>query len=401
MKYDFDAPIDRRGTNAMSIHGYRDYLFGEREEVDIPYADDELISMWIADMEFRTSDAVLDALRDRIDHGVLGYSSDFDQKAKNAFIDWVDRRYGHRFSSHQVVDSPGVIHALKYFAGLCNPDDKILILTPSYAFFKHSAAAHGIDIVASPLVLRDGEYHIDFDDLAEKASDPSVTMTFLCSPHNPTGRLWTDDELKKYGQICLDNGVTIISDEIHCDLTRVGKSFTPMAKLFPDSDQIFTCMAPSKTFNLASMKYAYIVIPDQSILAKWKSEHSVSLNGLSLTATAAAYSGGEEWLEQLQGYLDQNLATLQQYLSEHLPLSKFSIPDATYLAWVDMSAYFDRIDEEPTYFLAKHAGVLTEGGKMFVSNEEGYIRLNIACPRERMLRGLERIKDAVLAESMS
>ena len=217
----------------------------------------------------------------------------------------------------------------------------------------------------------------------------------FCNPHNPIGKIWSDKELLRTGKILLDNGVTIISDEVHCDLLRNGKSFTPMSKLFPNSNRIIICMAASKTFNLAGFMLANIIIPDEKLRQKW-GEGRISLdNPFSIVATQAAYQDGHEWLKQLKDYLDSNFLYLRDYLNKKLPLSVFKIPDASYLAWVDVSAYI-KDEENLTLFFAEKAGVLLEGGNMFVSNADGFIRLNLACPRIKLTDGLNRISKAIL-----
>lgn len=395
MKYDFDKIIDRRNTNAMSMEGFREYLFDKNNKLDFPCADDEFISMWIADMEFAAPPEISTALKKRIDHGIFGYSQIFDPKYKTAFLNWTTSRYGWSFDLEHLVTSKGVIPALfDLIAYICQPDEKILIVTPSYAFFKHAADHNDRILVTSDLICEAGHYTMNYKDLKNKAADPKVKLCIFCSPHNPTGRVWETDELKKFGEICLENDVMIISDEIHCDLLRSGKKFTPLAKLFPDSDQIITCMAASKTFNLAGFMISNIIIPNDDLRKIWKEKQLPIDNPLSIVAVQTAYSEGQEWLSELIVYLDENFIFLKKHLTEHLPEAVFHIPDATYLAWVDVSAYFPK-DENLTLFFANKAGVLLEGGNMFVENSDGYIRLNLACPRSRLKEGLDNISKAI------
>lgn len=219
-----------------------------------------------------------------------------------------------------------------------------------------------------------------------------MTLCIFCNPHNPTSRVWSDEELKKAGRICLDNGLWIISDEIHCDLLRTGRSHTPLAKLFPETDRIVTCMAPSKTFNLAGLMFSNIIIPSDELRAKWNAKHYGFENPLSIAAAKAAYIHGEEWLNQLKAYLDGNFEFTKQYLEKHLPKAVYRIPEATYLTWVNIGAYVPKDVNLPLHF-ANNAGVLLEGGNMFVANSDGYIRLNLACPRSVLEEGLKRISD--------
>lgn len=395
MKYDFDKIIDRRNTNAMSVEGFREYLFDENDPLDFPCADDEFISMWIADMEFAAPPEISAALKKRIDHGIFGYSQIFDPKYKSSFLHWTETRYNWSFDREHLVTSKGVIPALfDLIDYICQPDEKILIVTPSYAFFKHAADHNNRELVTSDLICEAGHYDLDFDDLQKKAADKKVKLCIFCSPHNPTGRVWTDDELIKFGKICLENNVMIISDEIHCDLLRSEKKFTPLAKLFPKSDQIITCMAPSKTFNLAGFMLANIIIPNDELRKTWKEKQLPIDNPLSIVAAQTAYSEGQNWLSELTKYLDDNFIFLEKFLQDNLPKAIFHIPDSTYLAWVNVGAYFQK-NENLTLFFANQAGVLLEGGNMFVKNSDGYIRLNLACPRARLEEGLNRILKAI------
>jgi len=375
MQYDFDKIIDRRNTNAMSLGGYRGYLFGHSDKFDSDYADEDLIPMWIADMEFAAPPAVAEAVKERANHGIFGYSQIFDPNYKKTFLNWSKWHYDWEFNPKHLVTSHGVIPALfalvKY---ICAPDEKVLIMTPSYAFFKLATEGGGLELVKSDLVYDNGNYTIDFEDFRRKAEDEKVTLTIFCNPHNPTGRVWTDDELRLFGEICLENNVMIISDEIHCDLLRNEITFTPLSRLFAESDQIITCMAPSKTFNMAGFMIANIIIPDDELRAQWQREQIPLDNPLSIVAAQAAYSQGHEWLSELKDYLDANFEFLKNYLDEHLPIPS---------------------DENLTLFFANKAGVLLEGDNMFVANGAGHIRLNLACPRVRLEQGLKRIVDAI------
>lgn len=399
MKYNFDKTIDRQNTNAMSLGGYRNYLFGGSDAFDSDFADEELIPMWIADMEFASPTEVVEAVKNRADHGIFGYSQIFDPSFKQAFLNWSKNHYDWEFDTEHMVTSHGVIPALfALVKDICAPDEKVLIMTPSYAFFKLAAEGGGRELVTSDLIYEEGNYAVDFEDFRRKAEDEKVTLTIFCSPHNPTGRIWTDDELLKFGEICLENNVMIISDEIHCDLLRTGNTFTPLARLFPESDRIITCMAPSKTFNMAGFMIANIIIPNDYLRTLWKKTQIPIDNPLSIVAAQAAYSHGHIWLSELREYLDSNFEFLKNYLEQHLPKAIFKIPEATYLAWVDVGAYLPK-EENLTLFFANKAGVLLEGDNMFVANGAGHIRLNLACTRARLEKGLHRITKAIKSSS--
>jgi cystathionine beta-lyase len=287
--------------------------------------------------------------------------------------------------------APGVVPALyELVEYICKPDEKALITTPSYIYFKLAADYNQIQLVCSDLNCEDGYYGINFADFEKKAQDPQVTLCIFCNPHNPTGRIWTEDELRRVAEICFANNVLLISDEIHCDLIRIGKKHIPLAKLYPDSDQIITCMAPSKTFNMAGFLISNIIIPNEKVRKVWKDRHYLNENPLSIAAAQAAYEYGYDWLAELKLYLDANFEFVGKYLKQHLPKAKYRISEATYLGWINIGEYVDKDVNLPLFF-ANNAGVLLEGGNMFVANSDCCIRLNLACPRSVMEEGLRRI----------
>lgn len=391
MIYNFDEVIDRRDTNAMSTDGFREYIFHAPPTMKFPYEDNDFIRMWIADMDFATPIEVVQAIKDRADKRIFGYTKILDSEYYEAFSGWTNSHYDWIFDKEQLVTSNGIIPALyELIEYICKPDEKILIVTPSYAYFKHAADFNNIEVVCSDLLESDGYYTINFDDFEDKAKDEKVALCIFCNPHNPSGRVWTDEELNKVGKICLDNDVWIISDEIHCDILRTGKTHIPLAKMFPETNKIVTCMAPSKTFNMAGLMFSNIIIPDDELRTKWKTRHYSFENPLSIAAAKAAYTYGDEWLNQLKLYLDDNFEFTKQYLKEHLPKAVYMVPESTYLAWINIEAYVSKDTDLPLYF-ANNAGVLLEGGNMFVANSDCYIRLNLACPRIVLKEGLMRI----------
>lgn len=390
MQYNFDQIIDRRRTNSLSADGFRDFLFSNTgRRFDRP--DEDFIRMWVADMDFAVPDVILDAVRARLDRQILGYTLMYDTAYYDALTAWSERYYGWSFPREQLCISPGIVPALYDLTGLlCAPGDKVLILTPSYGPFGGAARRHKLELVCSALVRTEEGFVIDFDDFARKAADPAVKLCIFCNPHNPTGRVWTREELTRVGEICLENGVYLISDEIHCDLLRTGLRHTPLAACFPGSERIVTCTAPSKTFNIAGLMFSNIVIPDRALRARWHVGREAEVNPLSLAAVEAAYTGAGEWLTQLRAYLDGNFAMMQRQLSASLPAARFSVPQATYLAWVDVGAYIEPGENLTARFA--EAGVVLEGGdRTFVGNAEASIRLNLACPRALAEEGLRRI----------
>jgi len=398
--YNFDEIIERRGTNAMNTDGFRSYIFhDEKGTMTFPYKDEEFVRMWIADMEFATPDVIIDGIRKRLDARIFGYTRVFGHDYYDAFCGWCRKKYGWEFPQEQLVMSNGIIPALfEMVECICAPDEKVLFVTPTYAYFKYAADHNARACVCSDLINRDGAWQIDFDDLERKCADPKTTLMFFCNPHNPTGRIWTEEELERVAAIVEKAGIWCISDEIHCDLIRSGLKHTPLAKVMPGYKRLVTCMAPSKTFNMAGLMISNVIIRDEALREKWLARHYNFDNPLSIAAAQAAYEKGEEWLEELKKYLDANFAFTKEYLASHLPKARFTIPEATYLAWVDLSEYFAPDEDLPDFFAYK-AGVLLEGGRMFVQNADGFIRLNLAMPRAMLAEGLKRISESVIAKA--
>lgn len=393
--YNFDEIIDRKNSNAMNVEGFRGYIFHADESMKFPYKDDEFIRMWVADMEFATPDCVLNGMRRRIDRRIFGYTRVFDPKYYEAFNKWCVDRYGWTFPKNELVMSNGIIPALFEMVDyITKPDEKVLFLTPSYAYFKYAAEYHSREFVCSDLINNDGYYTVDFEDLEKKCSDPKTTLFILCNPHNPSGRVWTEDELRKMAAIIERNNMWVISDEIHCDLRRLGTTHIPLGKIMPDYKRLVTCMAPTKTFNLAGMMISNIIIRCEDLRATWKARHYDFDNPISIAAAQSAYEEGGEWLDALRAYLDENFRFTGEYLAQHLPKAKYRVSEATYLAWVDLNAYFEPDENLPMFFAYK-AGVLLEGGNMFVQHSDGFIRLNLACPKSVLAEGLKRICEAV------
>lgn len=393
--YNFDEIIDRKNTNAMNTDGFREYIFHADENMIFPYRDDEFIRMWVADMEFATPDVVIEGIKQRLDKRIFGYTRVFDPEYYTALCNWCRNRYDWDFKKEELVMSNGVIPALYELVDyICGKDEKVLFLTPSYAYFKYAADFNHRACVCSDLKCTDGYYEIDWEDLEEKAAQKDTTLFILCNPHNPTGRVWKKEELERIAEIVRKNQLWVISDEIHCDLLRQGQQHIPLGKIMPEEQRLITCMAPSKTFNLAGLMISNIIIRDKTLRSTWLNRHYNFDNPLSIAAAQAAYENGAPWLEELCAYLDENFAFTQKYLQKQLPKAKFRISEATYLAWVDLSAYFHEKENLPIFF-AYQAGVLLEGGNMFVQNSDGFIRLNLACPRSVLAVGLERICKAV------
>ncbi len=394
MKYNFDERIDRQGTDSVNVEEYEAALFGG-EPVSYPCKKEDIIRMWVADMDFATPDVVIDGIKKRLEQRIFGYTRVFDPGYYEAFSSWTQRRYGWQCKREELVTSGGVVPALDELVEyICAPDEKVLIFTPSYGPFQKAAQKNRRDLICAELQKQGSEYHIDFQDLERKLEDPKLRLCIFCNPHNPTGRLWTEEELRTFADLCIQRDIWIISDEIHCDLLRSGKQHTPLAKLYPNYQKIITCMAPSKTFNIAGLMFSNVIIPDETLRNTWLRRHHNSDNPLSLAASRAAYEAGEPWLKELLAYIDGNLEVVKESIDKNLPKAIFAIPEATYLAWIDLSAYFPP-GENLIRFFAERAGVLVEDCSMFVGNGDGCIRLNLACPRDVVEEAMNRICKAV------
>lgn len=393
--YNFDEIINRKNTNAISVDGFCEYMKRIDSSVEFTYNDEDVIRMWIADMDFATPDFVIEGVKRRLDDRIFGYTKLFSSDYYNAFSNWCKKKYDWSFEQKELVLSNGIVPALHELVDyICKEDEKVLIFTPSYGPFKQSVVNNNRICVYSDLIYENGRYEIDFDDFEKKVQDEKTVLFILCNPHNPTGRIWTDSELRKIAQILQKNNMWVISDEIHCDLLRKNKKHTPLAKIMNDYDRVITCMAPSKTFNIAGFMLSNIIIRSDELRDIWNKKHHTSDNPLSIAAAQAAYENGLVYLDELKEYLDNNFEFTKKYLAENLPKAKFEIPDSTYLAWVDLSSYFSK-DEQLTIFFANNAGVLLEGGNVFVQNADCFVRINIACPKSVLEEGLKRIVGAI------
>ncbi len=401
MPYDFDEIIDRRNTNAVNTDGYRGGILRTAPGETLPRAEDDYVRMWVADMEFAVAPEICDAIRARVDKRIFGYTGMYDGAYVRALRGWCRELYGWDFREEELCVTPGVVYALTQLVEDLTPEGgKVLTMTPAYSQFLHACEYSGAELLRSPLV-RDaaGRFGVDFADFARKAADPAVHVLLLCNPHNPTGRVWTPEELARIGRIAEENDLWIVSDEIHCDLLRVGLRHTPMGKILPEYKKLVTCMSASKTFNIAGLLLSAVLIRDGEERSRFRSRAKACgmLNPLSLCAHQAAYERGGAWLRALREYLDGNFALLDRFLKSELPEAVFSVPEATYLAWIDLRRCLPDVEDLPDFF-AREAGVILEGGNaFFVDDAEGFVRLNLAMPRALVEKGLMRICGAVRA----
>ncbi len=400
MTFNFDAEIDRTGTHSIKweflFEGHK-LVFGDHAQAK--HGRDRLLPMWVADMDFRCPPAVIDALTERVAHGIFGYAMPSDSYY-TAVIDWMARRYGVVVQREWLVLTPGVVPALNMLVEtLITPGDKVLVQRPVYYPFFAAIENNGGDIVSNTLALENGRYTIDFDDLAAKTADPAVKMAILCSPHNPIGRVWTREELTRFGEICLANDVLVIADEIHCDLIYDGVAFTSFAAINETfAQKSIICTAPSKTFNMAGLKTSNIIIQDKEIRAKFNktlNRHGLmGGNALGIVATEAAYTHGEAWLAEAMAYIEANYHFMAAYLAEHLPQLEVIRPEGTYLVWVDCRKLGLEAAARRQLLLGE-AKVFLDNGEMFGPEGEGFERFNLACPRSILAEALERIVTAV------
>ena len=400
MKYDFDREINRKGTNSVKWefikHG--DSL-RYRKEPDDSSSGTRLLPMWVADMDFPCPEPVVEALVARAQHRLFGYTSPTDSYF-NAIVNWMKKRHGWDIEPEWICITPGVVPALNMLVKTyVSPGDKVLIQTPVYYPFNKAIENSDGVLITNPLIYENGRYCMDFVDLEEKTKDPQVKMAILCSPHNPVGRVWTRDELLRFGEICLKNNVLVVSDEIHGDLILEGYVFTPFAGIseaFAQSS--ITCTAPSKTFNLAGLKTSNIIIVDEGLRARFKKTLGrTALGGVGafgVVALEAAYNHGEEWLSQVLDYIMGNLMYLEKYIAEHLPQIKVVPLEGTYLVWLDCrSLGLGKLELEQ--MMLEEAKVYLDEGYIFGTEGEGFERVNLACPRSVLVEALERIRNVL------
>ncbi len=385
MKYNFDEIIPRKNSDCLKYDKLQD-MFGT----------DDALSMWIADMDFRTPPFVIEALRHRLDHEVLGYTFCSPQW-KPAIQNWVSRHYGWDVKEEEIGFVGGIVPAIS-FAVQCftAPNDKILIQPPVYHPYHHVVKDLGRTLVYNPLRLVNGQFEIDFEDFERKIV--GCKLFLLCNPHNPGGRVWNADELVRIADICARNGVIVISDEIHCDMALTGYKHTVFATVSEAAAQnSVTLMAASKTFNIAGLKSSYHIIQNEA-LRKQYSEYLTrseldTAHLFATTAVAVAYNEGDEWLAQMLQYVEENIAFLDKYLKENMPKISFIRPQASYLVFLD-ARELGMPQERLVEFFLKEAKVAMNDGTMFGQEGAGFMRMNLGCPRATLEQALKQIKAA-------
>ncbi len=380
--FDFDRPVDRRGTASLKW---------DVEERELP--------MWVADMDFQTAPCVREAIQRRAEHGVFGYNI-VPEEWYGAYQGWWERRHGFQIRREWLIFCTGVVPALSSMVRkMTGVGENVLIQTPVYNIFFNSIVNNGRNVRQSPLRFRDGEYDMDFEALERDLSDPQTSMMILCNPHNPVGKIWSRETLAKVGELCAKHHVLVVSDEIHCDLTDPGREYVPFASVNEVCrDNSITCIAPTKTFNLAGIQTAAVVVPDPVLRHRvnrgLNTDEVAEPNAFAVPAAVAAFEGGEPWLEELRAYLYENKCEVREFLKENLPKVRLTPSEATYLLWLDCGQYSED-SVELAGFLRRETGLYVSDGAEYGRTGERFLRLNVACPRARLREGLKRLKEGL------
>ena len=387
MKFNFDKIIDR--TNNFSA---------KWSEMNKNFGTNNLLPMWVADMDFLTAPCVMEALKDRLEQGIFGYTTR-PSSYNESIVNWLDNRFSWKINQEWLMFSPAVITSISLLIqNLTQKNDKIMIQEPVYSPFHSIVESNERNLVISPLVkLDDGSYVMDYEDIEAKIKD--VKIFILCNPHNPVGRVWTREELTRLGEICLKHNVLVISDEIHSDIILKNHKHTPFASISKEfRENTITCMAPTKTFNFAGIQSSFLVISNPYYYEVMDKAFSIldikRNNAFSLVATEAAYNYGEDWLYELIKYIEDNVDFAIDYIKNHIPQLKVKKPEGTYLLWVDFSNLnVDKKDLKNA--LINKGRIALSDGSSFGIGGDGYYRINIACPRSMVLEGLKRIEFAI------
>ncbi len=385
MQYNFDEVIQRKNTQSSKW-----------DNVGARVGNPDALPMWVADMDFRCPKPVVDAVRKRAEHEIYGYSY-IAPEFRSSTISWIEKRHGWQLSPEWIVFSTGVVPVLNtMIQTFTEPGDEVIIQRPVYYPFINAVVDNHRVVSSNSLLYSGGTYSIDFEDLEKRAASPKAKIMILCNPHNPVGRVFTEDELSRMAEICLKNNVIMVSDEIHSDLIYTGHKHIPIASLSERfAENTVTCFAPSKTFNTAGLRSSGIVVPNQTIRKALEKQfarnRSLQQNIFGLPAYVAAYTECEDYLEQLLLYLENNVKYLDGFLKEHMPKIKLIKPEATFLMWLDCKEL--GLDNAGLAdFLINKALVAVDRGDWFGPEGSGFARMNIACPRITLRQGLEQIE---------
>lgn len=382
--YDFDTTVNRRGTASLKW---------DVEEHELP--------MWVADMDFQTAPEIREALEKRVAHGVFGYTV-IPDTWNQAYVNWWEKRHHFLVQPEWLVFCTGVVPAISSAVRkLTTPGENVLIQTPVYNIFFNSIVNNGRNILESPLVYDGQAYQIDFAQLEKDLANPQTTLMILCNPHNPVGKIWDKETLEKIGNLCEKYHVTVLADEIHCDLTAVGKEYVPFAAVSETCKKISVSLwAPTKTFNIAGLQTAAIMAADPTLRHKmWRALNTDEVaepNAFAIDAAIAAFTKGEAWLDALREYIDENKQMVKQYLEKELPQISVVSLDVTYLLWLDCHEITEDSVKLATFIREKTGLYLSEGAE-YGGDGRYFLRLNVACPKERLKEGLKRLKEGILA----
>lgn len=380
--YQFDRLIERRGTNSLKW---------KVKENELP--------MWVADMDFQTAPEIIEALHKRVQHGVFGYTVVPDSW-REAVSDWWERRHHFRIEKEWLLFCTGVIPAISAaVSSMTAPGEQVLVLSPVYNHFYISIEENGRMAAECRLRYQDGQYHIDWESFEQRLAEPKTTMLLLSNPHNPTGNIWTADTLAEIGRLCAKHQVLVLSDEIHCDLTDPGFEYVPFASVSELCAQnSITCIAPTKTFNLAGLQTAAVFAPNPGLLEKMKKALQIRDAGqpgaFAIEAAEAAFTRGEPWLDGLREYIAENKNLVCSYIKERLPQVKVVSSHATYLMWLDFGAVTDDSSRLCRYIREK-TGLYMNVGALYRGNGDTFARLNVACPKTRIEDALRRLEAGV------
>lgn len=387
-RYDFDTPVERHGTCSLKF-----------DCAESRHRSPDLLSLWVADMDFALPEEITEPLAERARHGIFGYTEP-DKAYYDAAISWIEGHYGWRPEKAWFALTPGVVYALATAVkAFTQPGDAVLIQQPVYYPFSEVVKDNGRKLVNAPLSYHEGSYTVDFEAFEACITENQVKLFLLCNPHNPVGRAWTAPELGRMADICLRHDVIIVSDEIHMDFARPGFHHTSLAALGSDVlDRSIICTSAGKTFNLAGLQVSNIIIPDAELRARFNKEKAASgysqLNTMGLLATTLCYEKGEEWLTELKEYLEGNWELLESLLAQNAPDLRLVPAESTYLAWIDCRAY-GMYGRQLKRFIEDEAGLWLDYGDMFGPDGDGFIRINLATQRAYLEKALEQLVDAL------
>ncbi|MHC1681462.1 MAG: MalY/PatB family protein [Clostridiaceae bacterium] len=382
MRYDFGALTNRRNTNSLKWD-----------------VDENVLPMWVADMDFKTAPEIIEAIQEKVGKGILGYTIVPDEWYQS-ISNWWERRHNFKIDKEWLIFCTGVVPALSSAVRkLTSVGENVLVQTPVYNIFFNSIVNNGRNIAENKLLYDGKEYSIDFEDLENKLSDPQTTMMILCNPHNPIGKVWDKDTLERIGELCFKHHVLVISDEIHCDLTDIHHEYIPFASVSEIcAKNSITCIAPTKAFNIAGVQSAAVVVTDEVLRHKinkaLNTDEVAEPNAIAMEATVTAFTKGEEWLNELRSYIEENKKVVEKFIESQIPELYLLPANATYLLWVDCN----KITQDATclcQFLRSEVGLYVSSGESFGETGRGFIRINIACPRERLEDGLTRLKKGI------